>query len=318
VAQLDNEIASLRSHTFSKSTKKTYTFHLQTYMKFCMTHGLPPVPASPLTIYRYLAFMSRSKVYSTIQQYVSVIKLLHLELGLEYEMKSNHQITSLMKAIRRVKGQNTRYKLTLSMDNLISMKHHLNLATLPDMQMWCVILTCYYGLLRISNITVPHGKAWDNDKIIRRQDLQVCASGCVLTIRWSKTLQYRERAFEAVLPYLATPICPTTALLNFLKLAGTLPPNAPLLAFKRLDGQVVAPTPSSARTRLRKLLTAVGLPTEDYNTHSLRRSGASYLLMAGMPLELIRVLGDWKSDCVFQYLKPQASSKLALVQKSFS
>jgi hypothetical protein len=124
VAQLDVEIASLRSHTFSESTKKAYTSQLHSYMKFCGTHRLPPVPASPLTICRYLAYLSRGKAFSTIQQYMSVIKLLHLELGLDYEMQSNHQITSLMKGIRRVKGQDTRYKLTLSLDNLIFQSGH--------------------------------------------------------------------------------------------------------------------------------------------------------------------------------------------------
>jgi len=66
------------------------------------------------------------------------------------------------------------------------------------------------------------------------------------------------------------------------------------------------------------LIVAIGLPPAHYNTHSLRRSGASHLLASGVPLETIKVLGDWKSDCIFKYLKPTASQRLSMANKSFT
>ena len=61
----------------------------------------------------------------------------------------------------------------------------------------------------------------------------------------------------------------------------------------------------------------MGLPASEYNTHSLRRSGASHLFTAGLPLHAIKVIGDWKSDCVFKYLKPTASCKIKMIQDKF-
>ena len=54
--------------------------------------------------------------------------------------------------------------------------------------------------------------------------------------------------------------------------------------------------------KLRDALNASGLPRKEYGTHSFRRGGASYAFQAGIPLELIKVLGDWKSNAVLLYL----------------
>ena len=74
-------------------------------------------------------------------------------------------------------------------------------------------------------------------------------------------------------------------------------------------------TPGKARAKLKVLLTAIGLKAEDYGTHSLRRSGASYLLAKGVPLEMIKVMGDWSpnSSCVFRYLRPGPEDKLQVL-----
>ena len=53
------------------------------------------------------------------------------------------------------------------------------------------------------------------------------------------------------------------------------------------------------------------------SSHSLRRSGATHMLMNSVPIETIRVLGDWRSGVVFRYLKPSADSKLSVLQDKF-
>ena len=42
---------------------------------------------------------------------------------------------------------------------------------------------------------------------------------------------------------------------------------------------------------------------------SLRRSGVTHLFTLGITVETIKMLGDWKSDCVFTYLKPKPHDK---------
>ena len=41
-------------------------------------------------------------------------------------------------------------------------------------------------------------------------------------------------------------------------------------------------------------------------------------LVCWSPFEVIKVLGDWKSDSVFDYLKPSVDQKLAMCNKEFA
>ena len=62
--------------------------------------------------------------------------------------------------------------------------------------------------------------------------------------------------------------------------------------------------------RLRSALHALGLPARDYACHSFRRGGASFAFQAGLPVELIKILGDWHSDAVLLYLTVPLSVRL--------
>ena len=43
-----------------------------------------------------------------------------------------------------------------------------------------------------------------------------------------------------------------------------------------------------------------------------------HLFMGGVAITAIHVLGDWKSDSIYKYLKPDPMSKLALLQGKFT
>lgn len=315
--ELDQEVARLKSLVFATNTKRAYNTYLQAYLHFCYTHGLPALPASSINIGRYIAYLSRSLSPASVQQYITVIRLLHLELGLPHPLQDNHHVSSLIKAIKRQKGCESRYKLSLSCDNILDMLSYLNLNKIEDAQIWALTLTCFYGLLRISNVTVPLATGWQPAKSITRSDIAFHHDGTIIQVRWSKTLQLRERVFEVALPIIDSALCPTRALLHFIRLAGPVPPHAPAWAYITPAGHLRVPTPDSVRSRLRTLFIAIGLPPSEFNSHSLRRSGATHLLSKNVPLEVIKVLGDWKSDAVFKYLKPQACQKLSLVNTSF-
>ena len=233
-------------------------------------------------------------------------------------MKDNFHVDTLIKAAKRHKAQEVRYKLTLTCDDLTQMRRLVNIDKVQDAQLWSIILASYFGLLRISNVTVPSKQGWDPLKTLSRQDIAFHKTGCVLTIKWAKNLQLRERSFHVALPKLDNCLCPTAALINFLRLAGDVPASAPAWAISLPSGVVDPPTPATIRPRLQALVAAIGKPPQDYNTHSLRRSGASHLLSLGVPVETIKVLGDWKSHAVVAYLKPQPCQRLAMANDFFS
>lgn len=65
--------------------------------------------------------------------------------------------------------------------------------------------------------------------------------------------------------------------------------------------------------KFRAILLSLGLPAKDYACHSFRRGGASFSFQAGIPVDLIKSLGDWHSDAVFLYLTVSLTIRLQSV-----
>ena len=55
---------------------------------------------------------------------------------------------------------------------------------------------------------------------------------------------------------------------------------------------------------------AIGLPARDSACHSFQRGGASFAFQTGLPVELIKILGDWHSDAVLLYLTVPLSVRI--------
>ena len=65
--------------------------------------------------------------------------------------------------------------------------------------------------------------------------------------------------------------------------------------------------------KLRTILHSLGLPAKDYACHSFRKGGASFAFQAGIPVELIKILGDWHSDTVLLYITVPLTIRLQSV-----
>ena len=48
--------------------------------------------------------------------------------------------------------------------------------------------------------------------------------------------------------------------------------------------------------------TSLGFDPKLFAGHSFRRGGAFFAYQAGVPIELIKTLGDWRSDTILIYL----------------
>ena len=75
--------------------------------------------------------------------------------------------------------------------------------------------------------------------------------------------------------------------------------NEPFFIFR--DGSHVRQ--NHMRAILRKTLMSLGLDHQLYNLHSLRIGRITDLSKSGTPVEQIKILGRWKSDSVYRYIR---------------
>ena len=109
-------------------------------------------------------------------------------------------------------------------------------------------------------------------------------------------------------------LCPHAALLSrvlHLRLHQA-PPTTPLYTFYGSDQKARPIYTRDVTMLLRRGASEVkaitGIDPKQVTSYSLRSGGATTLLCSGVDENLIRLLGRWKSDAMFRYLRVQATS----------
>ena len=122
-----------------------------------------------------------------------------------------------------------------------------------------------------------------------------------VSLKWSKTMQTRDRIHTIVLPKLGSSIwCPVRALKKVVAVYNP-GPNDPLFQVMNQNGFKLV-TESRLRKVLPRLNVMLGLDPHHFTFHTFRRSGAMCAYNAHVPLQSIKSHGSWASECVWTYI----------------
>ena len=78
---LDREVARLRDLSLEDSTKRSYSSHHTSYLRFCQRYNLNPVPVDQQQVAGYIAYLSQRLAPSSIPKYLNMVRIMHLEQG---------------------------------------------------------------------------------------------------------------------------------------------------------------------------------------------------------------------------------------------
>jgi hypothetical protein len=210
-------------------------------------------------------------------------------------------------------------KLPITPLILLQIKSLLVLSNPRGAVFWAACLVAFFGFFRKSNLFGPSGSGFDPSKHLCRSDFLLYPWGLAVQIRWSKTIQFGERVLVTPLPRLpGHPLCPVEAVVQAFALTKSAKPQGP--AFMVPKGFSYTPfSPHAFVVKLRAHLDSLGLHPSHYSGHSFRRGSASWAIQNGLPGEIIKILGDWKSDAYLAYLTLNHVTKLnSMVQFSES
>lgn len=266
---------------------------------------IQPVPLSQENLGRYIAFLSRRLTFNSVKQYLNIVRLLHLEGGLPNPLEKNWYVASILKGVRRLKGDASVQKLPITLDILKRIFVTLNLQTSFDRSFWTVCLVGFFSFFRKSNLLVPSHILFDPTRHLCATDVQFTPDGAFLIVRWSKVIQFKERLLHIPLPKIPmSPFCPSTALLRLTLESPPCPLPVPLFRYSLEHASNIPMTHQQFSDKLRSCLTTIGFDASKYSGHSFRRGGATFALQCGLPIELIKIQGDWRSNACERYLQP--------------
>lgn len=135
-----------------------------------------------------------------------------------------------------------------------------------------------------------------------RGDVRIGHTIVVVEIRWSKTLQYKQK--KLLLPLIKAKyweICPIywlRVMVNTVR-AG---PQDPLFCLPSRHGAVVALVCGTLQSRLQDWIEKIGENPALFSLHCLRRGGATWAIESGLVSSDLKVMGDWASDSFMRYI----------------
>ena len=142
--ELTSEVFGFRSHTFADTNKHFYHTFWDLFLQFCLFMGFTPLPADTHTICLYAAFLARSLQFSSINNYLGMIALLHKEFNLPNPLSDSWVLKSLLSGIKRVKGSTIKQKLPINLHTLSGIHRVINLCTSYDFSFWAVCLIAFF------------------------------------------------------------------------------------------------------------------------------------------------------------------------------
>lgn len=306
--EIDARMSTVIMSAWSDNTWATRNSQWKRFLKFCMDTELTPLPADVLTVSRFLIHLGQTSRFSTVTNYLSAVNTLHRYYGYEYDFRAYYIIKMIMSGLKRILGGISVPKDPLTPAQLRLMYLYSQNSE-HDELCWLAVLFSFRTLLRKSNF-LPDGSRSDYH-LIRRGDIEVREDILFVHVRSTKTMLKGERVLK--IPLLRVPDYTFDVYSRLLHHITTVPAGQMSFLFQKKTSKGVEPLMyREVLSYIKRLVKAIGLDPCNIGLHSLRRSGASFLHCIGIPLEDIRMAGDWRSMAVLLYLVNPLSKKIEL------
>ena len=316
--------ASLSARAFSRAksgfrpnTQRNYDSMFSLFVGFCVFLNIALQQVTSEVLMAFMEFLiGNGASYSSVVNHMSAIKAILGLHGLPIHMFDSPKIKLFIKSVQMNRPISVSFPSIIDIPLL-----HKIIEVCDTMYMGQVFkalyLLAFYSFLHLSNL-VPHAShQFDPSRHLARGDIILGKSSGKLLIKWSKTIQSRDRVKIIDLPFLSmSPLCPILALKVLLSLV-PLGNNSPLFQIKK-HGKWFPLTDSKVRYHFKLVLKKLGLDHGSLSFHSFRRSGASYVFNKHVRLQDIKAHGTWTSDSVWRYLvqDPSSTSSVALAFQS--
>ena len=300
--QIDDEMSRTIGSAWSRSTLQCRNSQWSRYIKFTRDHGLQTMPGSPQTVARFIIWQSRSSKYSTCNNYLSAINVLHKFYGFDVDFRDSFLMKLVMKGLKSTLGDK-------AVQNMYS---KLDLQSEQETICWTVMILWFRSLLRKSNL-VPNTLS-DFTHVLRRRDISFHDWGLMVRVVSTKTLQHLEYELEIPVYYVDEPALCVASAVKYLICRYPASDDSPLFFVPTSKG-LLPLLYSSVLAHVKLCANRIGMKPEQVGCHSLRRSGAAHVHSIGIPLIDIMSIGDWKSLAVLDYLVTPSGRK-SEIQKS--
>ena len=280
----------------AQNTIRAYKSDFKDFGLFCVQNGFKSLPSDPKIISLYLTYLSTKELkISTLKRRIVSIGIIHKLKGHYLDTKHPAIIENIM-GIKRRKGSIQKGKKPILISNLkmiIKAIDEQKKGEIKKLRDKSIILIGFSGGFRRNEIV-----SLDFD------DLNFVSEGLKISIRRSKTDQFREGSVKGLPYFNNSNYCPVVTLKKWINISQIN--SGPLfrrfskglkLSKHRLTDQTVA-------LLIKEYLSLAGIDSKNYSGHSLRSGFATVSADSGADERSIMAMTGHKStEMVRRYIK---------------
>ncbi|SJL07018.1 uncharacterized protein ARMOST_10361 [Armillaria ostoyae] len=301
-------IFNVLSFSWADNTLETYGSGLLLYHVFCDARNISEharCPASADVISSFLATMAGNYASRTLSNYLHSVRAWHVLHGLPWTINDTEN-SSLMKAACCLQPPDLRRKrrLPYTIETIVTLLDHLDLAVPLDAAVAACLTTTFYSGARLGEFTLTNLGCFDPLVHCKRSDVRKVRDRnkfkqTVFFLPRTKTSIQGEDVFWAAQD---GPSNPEMLLENHFSVNAP-PATSPLFSYihkKRLRPL----TKPAFLTRLHKAFKDAKM--EPLQGHGIRIGATLEYLLCGIPFDVVKTIGRWKSDAFTLYLRKHA------------
>jgi len=285
----------LLAEGISRNSLRTYQSGFNRFQRFCFMYRFVWLPPQELHLELFVTSLARQGLqYNTIKVYLYGIQFCALQQGVEVRIASMRRLYYVCRGIRRTQVARRRTRNPITPAHLRQMLSFISSSQLSayDQALWkCLVLTAFFGLLRVSEYTSASSRSFDPLTNLCVSDVSLQGPSVLIRIKASKTDPFRVGTSITLWEGCA-PLCPVNAISSFYFFRITRPPG-PFFVLE--SGEYIT------RSHVTRFLNS-SLRDVNISTHSFRIGGASAASSAGIPDSVIQLMGRWRSNCFVSYI----------------
>lgn len=278
----------------SENTLRAYRCDLADFETWCSQHGVPMLPAEPMTISLYLAALAEAGAKaSTIRRRLAALSQAHKLAGIDPSPTADAAVRATMAGIRRTIGTAPAQKAPTVTAELRRLLTTCDRSTAAGARDAALLVIGFAGGFRRSELVA-----------LDVEDVTATGDGLRVMVRRSKT-DPEAQGREVGIPWGSHPeACPVRALTAWREFAGIT--AGPL--FRPVDRhgnvQPVRLTPQSVALIVKRACRRAGFDPSRYAGHSLRSGLATSAAQGGAPERAImRQTGHRSVEVLRRYIR---------------
>lgn len=307
---LDQMILELVQKGPVKGTWNNTKTHARRYREFCTVLHLNPFPLTELQLCRFVAFLTFTLTsYNSVTNYLGGVRKLCTLARLPQPVCTGY-LDHVLRGVKRLLARPVEQADPMTPQLLQKIAALVDTTNLKQVVIFTAMVVGFFLFLRSANLTcATQFSSFDPEIHITRGDIRMGELVALIELRFTKTIQFKERSLlMPILQVLNPAICPLAWLKYMLSMVPA-PAQAPAFCFPTKQG-LAALTYAQLSEQMKKWAGAVGHNPEKISPYSLRRGGCTWAFESNLPATAIRLLDDWSSDVFFRYISCSLQSRL--------